>query len=440
MSDKVFTENQLRGGQGPAIVELAVSDMGFVWRPTSQHDTGIDGEIEVRDPVSGAMTGLIIKVQVKTSESFVNETKEGFDFSPERRDVRYWMSHNVPVVLAVCRPSTKEVFWLPVRDFASGSGERKRFRFNKTKDHLGKTSAARLVEFAKATTPWANAPALEVHETLLSNLLPVSKLPERLFLGETPYSDARKVIDALRERNLICEFVLKNKRILTPRDLSDPQYRFLADQGTVEDFATAEWADTEEPDKKRDFVRLLNSCTRALFLIGKTHLIFDKDQGCYFFPASPDRQAYKITYMSSKKTAEREVFKVMRFKGKVLGYRHSAMVTHYVRYDRTWYLEVTPTYFFSSNGRALSWRHSKWLTGIKEEEKNGSVRGQLVMWASILKDRGDLLGDEYQFLGFDSPVSFPLSVGLDDLAWREHESAASVAVEKITGQQFELIG
>lgn len=439
MKGKTFTDNQLRGGQGPAIVELAVSEMGFVWRPTSQHDTGIDGEIEVRDPVSGAMTGLIIKAQVKTSRSLVNETEEDFDYSPERRDVRYWLSYNVPVILIVCQSTTKDAFWLPVREFAPGSGERTRLHFNKTRDRLGKGSAARLVEFAKATTPWANAPSLDVSETLLSNLLPVSRLPERLFLGETAYPDAKRVGNALRERNLACEFVLKNRRILTPRDLSDAKYRFLVDQGTVEDFAIGEWADTDDQDKKRDFVHLLNGCTRALFNSGKTHLIFDRNQGCYFFPASPDLRPYNVSYMSSKKKTDRQVFKVMRLRGNVLGYRHSAMVAHYARYDKTWYLEVTPTYYFSQNGRALSRRHSKWLKGIKEQEKNGSVRGQLVMWASILTEPGDLLDDEYPFLAFGSPTSFVLGVGVDDQAWRDHESAASVAAEKITGQQFELV-
>jgi hypothetical protein len=269
--------------------------------------------------------------------------------------------------------------------------------------------------------------------------LPVSRLPERLFLGEALHPDAKSIVNALRERKLTCEFVLKNRRILTPRDLSDAKYQFLIDQGTVEDFATEEWADTNDPDKKRDFVHLLNGCTRARFQIGKVHLIFDRTQGCYFFPASSDLRPYGISYMSSKKITDRQVFKVMRLRSKVLGYRHSAMVVHYVRYDRTWYAEVTPTYYFSQNGRALSRRHSKWLKGIKEQEKNSSVRGQLVMWASILTEPGDLLGDEYPFLAFGSPVSFVLGVGVDDQAWRDHESAVNVVAEKIIGQQFELV-
>ena len=63
MSDKKLTDQQLLGEQGIAVISLAVSQMGYVWRPTSQHDTGIDGEIEIRDSASGIVSGLIIKVQ-----------------------------------------------------------------------------------------------------------------------------------------------------------------------------------------------------------------------------------------------------------------------------------------------------------------------------------------------------------------------------------------
>lgn len=439
MNEKILTDRQLRGGQGPPIVELAVSEMGFVWRPTSQHDTGVDGEIELRNPATGAMTGLIVKVQIKSTESLANETADSFDYSPERRDVRYWQSHNVPVILVICRPSAREAFWLPIRDITSGGGERKKFRFDKRKDRFDKAAAGHLTEFARATTPWANAPSLVTKEQLLSNLLPVTALPEKLFLGETSYSDPKQVGDALRERSLTCEFVLKNKRILTPRDLTSPQYQFLADQGNVEDFPVDVWANTDDADRKRDFVRLLNGCTRALFQQGKVKLKFDKGTGCYFFPASSDLKPYSISYMSNKKVADREVFKVMSYKGKVLGYRHSALVAHYVRHDSIWYLEVTPTYFFSYNGHALSNRHSKWLKRIKEDEKNLAVRGQLVMWISILTDGGDLLNSEYPFLEFGQPPVFELNVGLSDDAWRAHETAADKASAKISGQQFALI-
>ena len=48
--DKKLKGEILLGGEGIALFELAVSRMGYVWRPTAQHDTGIDGEIKVVTP------------------------------------------------------------------------------------------------------------------------------------------------------------------------------------------------------------------------------------------------------------------------------------------------------------------------------------------------------------------------------------------------------
>lgn len=76
--DKKLTDRQLLGSQGTSLIDLVVSRMGFVWRPTAQHDAGIDGEIEVRDPSTSRMTGLLIKVQSKAVSGFANETDEGF--------------------------------------------------------------------------------------------------------------------------------------------------------------------------------------------------------------------------------------------------------------------------------------------------------------------------------------------------------------------------
>lgn len=80
MAEKKLTNQQLLGEQGIALISLAVSGIGFVWRPTSQHDTGIDGEIELRDTMTGAVSGLLLKVQSKAVSSFANETADGFDY------------------------------------------------------------------------------------------------------------------------------------------------------------------------------------------------------------------------------------------------------------------------------------------------------------------------------------------------------------------------
>lgn len=235
MSDKKLTDRQLLGEQGVSLISLAVSGMGFVWRPTSQHDTGIDGEIEVRDTATGAMSGLLLKVQSKAVSALANETSEEFDYWPEQRDVDYWLKHNVPVILVVSRPSTDEVYWQPVQDL-SGQARSRKFHFDKRRDALSADAAGRLIELARQQSVGARGIALHRPERLVSNLLPLTTLPARLYLAETPHRTGKDVTDALRGKQLSFEFSLKNKRVLTVRDLTDPRYEFLCDRGTVEEF------------------------------------------------------------------------------------------------------------------------------------------------------------------------------------------------------------
>lgn len=455
--DKKLTDNQLLGSQGTSLIDLVVSRMGFVWRPTAQHDAGIDGEIEVRDPATGRMTGLLIKVQSKAVSAFANETDEGFDYWPEERDMRYWLGHNLPVILVVSQPATGNIYWLPV-EAPTSSTNSKRFHYVKARDRLDDGARGRLIQLVQSVGQGAVAPALARREQLTSNLLPVVRLPERLYLAETQFRTAKEIGDLLKERNqrdetettsgaatsrpeVRVEFVLKNKRILTVRDLTDPRYDFLCDRGTVEDFPTSEWALATDAEKQRDFVHLLNQCLREMLRGMPEHLWFDRDAKCFFFPPSRDRKPYDYAYRGAKKETVREVFKerINKSKGHVMGYRHSAMMAQFYRYDGSWYLEVTPTYFFTKDGAQKSKWHEEWLKGIKELEKNQAVRGQLLMWADLLVEVPDLLSDGYPFLRFGPPAMFSTERGIDDAAWTASESAGKSSTSDGNAPLFELL-
>jgi hypothetical protein len=57
MTGKHLSDNQLLGERGVALIANRVAEMGFAWRPTSVLDSGIDGEIELRDSATGEMSG-----------------------------------------------------------------------------------------------------------------------------------------------------------------------------------------------------------------------------------------------------------------------------------------------------------------------------------------------------------------------------------------------
>jgi hypothetical protein len=393
--------------------------MGFVWRPTSQHDTGVDGEIEVRDPVSGAVSGLLIKVQSKAVSVLANETDSAFDYWPDQRDVDYWLKHNVPVILVVSRPSTSEVYWQAVQESTDTVRSRK-FRFDKRRDVLDASAAGRLAELVRQRSVGARGIALARPERLVSNLLPLTRLPSRLFLADSPHRTGKDVTDALHGKELSFEFVLKNKRVLTVRDLTDPRYEFLCDRGTVEEFPVEQWSASDDPDTQRDFVRLLNQCLRQALRSTTGRVRRDKETNAYFFPSNQERTGYSYGYKSQKKSTTREVVKTLRNKklGHIMGFRHSAMWGQFQRYDGRWYLEITPTYVFTGpDGVAPSRFAAEWQTGIKRLEKNNALLGQAVMWEEILSASEDLFVDPYPYLSFGRLLAFNIDRGIDDASW-----------------------
>jgi hypothetical protein len=430
MKGKFLREQQLLGSRGIALIAECVSEMGLVWRATSEHDVGIDGEIEIRDTRTRKMSGLLIKVQSKAVTDFKNETSEFFDYWPEQRDVDYWLSVNLPVILVVSRPETREAYWLPVKEYVQSNPGEKRFRFSKVENCLALRSLGKLVDLAKSGTVGIYSPPLAKKERLICNLLPVSRLPERLYLASTDYRDRKKLFTDVRDSGgeIHGDFILKDKQILSIRDLSDPIYGKLCDQGTIEDFGVEEWADSEDPRKLRDFVQLLNFCLREK--LTPYNLRFDKDTQCYFFRASDNLESYKIGYQATERFADREVFKVWRkYKdGSITCWRHSAMKAQYYRYEYKWYLEVTPTYFFTSNGFRQHKQHGEFLTEIKMEERNNAVHGQFIMWAGILTDTGDMLRLDYPYLQFGKPLAFETDIGIEDSAWKSRDQASKTEI------------
>jgi hypothetical protein len=449
---KKLSDQQLLGEQGVALIAAQVARMGFAWRPTSTLDSGIDGEIELRDAVTGEMSGLIVKVQSKAVSKFDNETAEGFDYWAERRDVAYWVKHNVPVILVVSRPASGEAYWLPVRE-ENGQVRQSKFRFDKSKHRLDANAGPLLLEYTRLSAPGARGFALRKPERLTSNLLPVNTLPERLYLAETPHRTSKDVTSALAGRNISFEFALRNKRVLTPRELSDARYEFLCDRGTIEDFPTQEWSQSEDPDKHRDFVRILNQCLRQFLRSSTAKIRRDKETSAFYFPSKqelspPDKKGEQsggvtLGYPGKKKTTSRMVVTPLRnkSKGHIMGYRHSAMGAQFMRYGGKWYLEVTPTYRFSQpDGVHSSRLASDWLKGIKQLEHNGSLLGQLVMWEDILVNRNeDIFVDPYPFLGFGKLVSFELERGLEDSAWTANDDKSSESALDLPAGLFDAL-
>jgi Domain of unknown function (DUF4365) len=67
MSAKTVPNSVFIGNEGAYLVPQLVNEMQFLWTPSGQFELGIDGTIEIVDPVTAKGTGNIIKAQIKTT-------------------------------------------------------------------------------------------------------------------------------------------------------------------------------------------------------------------------------------------------------------------------------------------------------------------------------------------------------------------------------------
>lgn len=426
---KKIHKSSITGQQGINLVEKFVLRMGFLWYPTGGVEAGIDGFIEIRDPNTGAALNSIIQVQSKaTSGSFQSETPNSFEYVCDARDLDYWIQGNAPVILVVSRPSTEEAYWVSIKDHFQDPERRKtrKAHFDKQRDRFDDTCKDALIQLAVPRDVGIYVAPPPVHETLYSNLLSVSSFARHLYIADTDYRSYRALWAELWRLGgkIGCEWMLKERRILSFHNLDEFPWRQICDLGTLEQFNAKEWAYSDDPDRRREFVQLLNLALREKV---RPQLRYHERKGCYYFQASRGLSDRKISYQThSGRTVERTVFKGYRSKRdpkRIAYYRHSAFEGQFRLFDGTWYLEITPTYYFTWDGQRLdSWYEDR-LKGIKRLERHPGVLGQLMMWADYLSRPSDMFTPRYPFLEFGGLQQFDIDVGIDDEAWLKYESS-----------------
>jgi hypothetical protein len=442
---KQVTHQSVIGQQGINFVEKIVLRMGCAWHPTNASmDAGIDGEIELVNPATREAANAIIRVQSKaTMKDFPRETGNSFEWPCDDRDIEYWMSGNAPVILVVSRPHTEEGYWVHIKSYFADPIRRrsKKVVFDKTSSRFTADSLPELFSIALTREVGIYFDPPPRPERLYSNLLRITGLPESLWQADTDLTHPRQVFEKLRDAGLNApEFVLRGKRILTIHDLSQAPWSGFVDKGTAEQFDTDQWSQSTDAETLRDFVQLLNFCLKAR--CSEIGCARRREDDLFYFEPGNDGAPRIVDYRSVKELTQRTVFGPFAYKkGKKAGtddvafYRHSGFYGQFKRYDGDWFLEITPSYLFTSDGFRKHPFHESKLKGIKALEKNATVLGQVVMWAALLRGHDDdqflLSPPPEQTIQFGALESFELSVGLDDKSWlpnEEDEQAKSVAM------------
>jgi hypothetical protein len=445
---KFISKNQITGQSAINLIERIVLEMGYTWVPTSgATDAGIDGIIEIRDPATGEARNFILQVQSKsTTVEFESETKSSFIYRVKERDLGYWLQGNAPVLLIVCRPSQNEAYWIPVKTYFNTPEVRRSCKvlFDKQKNAFDKNAARAVADLAMPADQGVYLHPPPKPETLTTNLLEVKHYAPDLFVGVTPYKtnkEVESVFKELEERPGRVWFV-KEGKIFSFHNLSEYPWSKVTDQGTIEKFHAKEWALSNDPDKQHEFVRLLNQSLRT-FARRKDIVTFDqkrRDPVFYFKPrihrnAETNSEAFveRIETWTLEKSSTRTVVHIYRsFKNerKVLYFRHHAFLGHFCRFENRWFLELSPTYHYTTDGKIESPYRAENLAGMKRQEGHQSVSNNVRFLAYYLAHH-DLLDREYPFLGFGDLLSFKTEFGIRDEDWKNRTDPDEVVVETV---------
>lgn len=404
------------------MIERTCLQMHCTWNPTGAVDVGIDGFIEMFDRQTGDALGKHLAVQSKAVSSLANDQGETFDFSCDPRDIEYWLHGNMPVLLIVSNPKTNEQYWVSVKDYFKDPEHESRntVRFHKTRDRFSEGSYSDLLRIGGEESSGLYLGPVPKQETLVSNLLPLTSFPSRIWVGESRFGKVKQILPILKNasRRVGRDWILRGGSVISFQNLQEYPWSNICDLGTCEDFDVEEWSDSDDPDRQRHFVELLR---RALETQLYPAVRYRRDQDCYLFACDLQNAPLEVRYQSlSKKSTVQVVHKYQgtNAEGKEFVWlRHLAFRSRFKRFDGQWYLEVTPTYVFTWDGNRLYNFHEEALSGIKQIERNRAVLSSLLLWADYLGgDSSGLFGGP-NTLGFGPAGRVELLVGIDDHGW-----------------------
>jgi hypothetical protein len=415
---KKITNSAITGDTGIALIHTIVGQMRHVWREwNGSLDAGIDGSIELRDPLTGEVTNKHLLVQSKAwTVPFAGEDDKKFHFVCDDRDIDYWMKANDPVILVCSHPETGEAWWVHVQPWFADHGHRasRRVDFNKATDAFGATASSRLLALAdphgRAHTPVP----VSINESLLSNLLPV-EIPDVYYSAPTSLFKRGAVYAAQRksERPFRQDFVLANNRIYTWRPMSGTSLALVPDAAANAD-PVGELA-SGDASSRRLLVNLLNMALQED--LGED-LRWNGDRKFLYYRATPDLSQRKVTSTTGR---SRTVFKQYPNKKdptQVAYYRHAALRWQFVELDGDWYCAITPDYFFTYDGQHESKFADDYLRKIKQIDRNQAVLGETRAWAAIFRNPETLLGAEDRILDFGDLIEFKVDRGIHDADWK----------------------
>ena len=439
-ASKKLSPQQIIGQRGEWLVAERSLAMGLSFHCLNRLETGVDGLLELRDPVTQVMLAKWVGVQVKTKEKsrYTAESDVYFEYLLDPSDLAYWQGSNIPVVVVLVRLEDSAMFWKPV---ASGiAGEARRLVFDKRADGYNSAAADKIASLCVEKGQLGTyVPPMMADDPLHLNLIRMV-LPEQVFVGQSLFKSQREATkEMLSHRGPhYFDWVLRDRAFWSFRDPRGTVLSEVVDVETVESLDTAELSEQEDQDDENAFIDLLRRSVEAQV---RADLAFHKESKSLYFRAFAPGRPRRYDYRALTNSTSADVVSIHEKEGREAVMRHHAFNPRYQKIGGDWFVSVTPTFVFTVDGFAPHRASSVMLAGKKKLERNGSLRGQFVMWRHFLISSGepahDLLTDPSAQdprprIRFEALEPLMMDVAVPEDAWKQDDPNASNLISRDT--------
>jgi len=350
---KVYGRGQRVGDEGIAVVDRAITRLGFRWHDRPK-DLGIDGVIELVDPVSHRALNQSVLAQVKATETgFPGDSPGSFHYLCSRDDLEYWNNASDAVVLVCVDIRTDEIWWQDVSAAVPvGRQGSAQVQFDKSEDRLDASSASELLALNRTSRgpkrSQNDSGRVARSERLLSNLLPIQTMPDVVYVADAVRSSPRALGRLMRGAHCYrSDWVLRGSQMYTftnPRDSAYSPFVDGSEAIEVEHFSLAKDLDT-----KHLFMDLLR---QTLIEARHRDLQFRSRKPRYHhFRPTHDLDERKVAVGSS---TGRSVFKTYWKDDDNIDFcRHEACAITFNRIGGAWFAALNPTYHFTFDGHRV---------------------------------------------------------------------------------------
>lgn len=394
--------------------------MRHVFNP-QQTEAGIDGIIELAEPRTGAARASFLGVQVKTTIAFDAESEEQFSFYADARDIAYWTSAQIPILLVVSRAVTLESYAVVIQDYFRTGQHRntKTIVFRKTTDKFQGDEAwsRRLLGVGIPRAKGFSFPALPREEALSSNLLEVI-LPKTLYCARTTVKTAGAIKAALRQMSFFGnEFILREESVYSVHSLHEATWNEVIDNTSIARSPFAELAFHKEKPKRFYANELLNLCLTARLRRDEVRWVRFEEMYVYAPNRVPTKRVRKDIRTEDSQTRRGLIFPTF-YQGRLVRCRHLAIYAKFFDIDGSYYLQVDPTYYFSTDGARKHPKSEALIRAARILQKEQDYHNNLEVWLEILTAQPDFTRKEYPFLAFKGYLHKTVPVGIPDELWK----------------------